>query len=63
MSRLVRGRRYPFGSSLPNLALSLWRMEQQLGEPWKALDNCQHAARKAYYGVPDSPAVRGFTVR
>jgi hypothetical protein len=43
-------------------ALSLWRMEQQLGEPWAALDNCQHAARKAYFGVPDSPTVTAAVV-
>jgi hypothetical protein len=38
-------------------AVSWCRLEQQLGEPWAALDNCQHAAREAYYGVSDSPAV------
>ena len=38
-------------------AAALWRVEQRLGEPWAALDNCQHTARGAYYGVPDSPTV------
>jgi len=38
-------------------AVSWSRMELQLGEQWAALDNCQHAARKSYYGVPGSPAV------
>jgi hypothetical protein len=59
--------RYPFTEvQAPvndyHAALSLWRMEQQLGDPWAALDNCQHSARKAYYGVPDSPAVTGLAV-
>jgi hypothetical protein len=40
--------------------VSWQRMEQQFGDPWAALDNCQHAARKAYYGRPDSPTVTGF---
>jgi len=38
------------------------RMLQQRGEAWDPLDNCQHAARQAYCGVPDSPAVRGVVV-
>jgi hypothetical protein len=38
------------------------RMEQQFGDPWANLDNCQHAARKAYYGVPDSPTVNGIAL-
>jgi hypothetical protein len=59
--------RYPFTEvQAPvndyHAALSLWRMEQQIGEQWAALDNCQHAARKAYYGVPDSPAVTTVVV-
>lgn len=33
------------------------RMADELGEPWAVLDNCQHSARKAYYGVPSSPTV------
>jgi hypothetical protein len=43
-------------------AVSWSRLEQQLGEPWAALDNCQHTARESYYGVPDSPAVTGLAV-
>ena len=43
-------------------AVSWSRLEQQLGGPWAALDNCQHTARESYYGVPDSPAVTGLAV-
>src|SRR6266436_180784 len=43
-------------------ALSWGSMEQQVGEPWAALENCQHAAREAYYGVPDSPIVNGIAL-
>jgi hypothetical protein len=42
--------------------VSWQRMEQQFGDPWAALDNCQHAARKAYYGRPDSPTVNGIAL-
>ena len=38
------------------------RMEQQFGRPRTLLDNCQHAARHAYYGQADSPAVTAIVV-
>ncbi len=38
------------------------RMERQVGRPWALLDNCQHAARQAYYGKAHSPAVTGLAV-
>lgn len=31
------------------------RMADQFGDPWAALDNCQHGARRAYYGKAESP--------
>jgi hypothetical protein len=43
-------------------AVSWSRMEQQFGEQWDPFDNCQHAARNAYYGVPDSPTLTGVAV-
>jgi hypothetical protein len=43
-------------------AVSWQRLQRQLGEQWAALDNCQHTAREAYYGVPDSPAVTTVVV-
>lgn len=43
-------------------AVSWQRLQQQLGEPWAALDNCQHTAREAYFGVPDSPTANGMAV-
>lgn len=41
---------------------SWMRMTQQVGRPWALFDNCQHAARQAYYGKPDSPAVTGLAL-
>lgn len=60
-------RRYPFTEIVSPVndyhgAVSWQRLEQQLGEQWAALDNCQHTAREAYYGVPDSPAVTSIVV-
>ena len=52
--------RYPFkeivapvNNRLGNVAWQ--RMVQQLANPWAVLDNCQHKARRAYYGTPSSP--------
>jgi hypothetical protein len=60
-------KRYNFTGFTPPVNLqhgmeSWSRMTQQVGRPWAALDNCQHAARFAYYGVADSPAVNTATV-
>lgn len=33
------------------------RMEQQFGQSWELVDNCQHGARRAYYGVAESPTL------
>jgi len=54
--------RYPFTEIVAPIndfhgALSWSRMEQQIGDQWAGFDNCQHSARKAYYGVPSSPTV------
>jgi hypothetical protein len=59
--------RYPFTAIQAPVsdyhgALSWVRMEQQVGEEWTPFDNCQHAAREAYYGVPNSPTVNGLAV-
>lgn len=59
--------RYPFTEIIEPVdiqhGLESWsRMEQQFGRPWTLLDNCQHAARHAYYGKADSPAVTGAVV-
>lgn len=59
--------RHPFTQILPPISndhgvMSWSRMERQLGEQWGPLDNCQHAAREAYYGVRDSPTVTGIAV-
>jgi hypothetical protein len=42
--------------------ISWQRMEQQFGDPWVASDNCQHAARRAYYGAPHSPTLNGIAL-
>ncbi len=42
--------------------VSWQRLEQQLGNQWAGLDNCQHTARRAYYGKPDSPTVNGLAI-
>ena len=59
--------RYPFTEIIPPVSaqhgIESWmRMEEQAPRPWALLDNCQHAARQAYYGKPDSPAVNGAMV-
>jgi hypothetical protein len=59
--------RYPFAEIIPPVSiehgLESWRrMEQQVHRPWTLLDNCQHAARHAYYGRAYSPAVNNAAV-
>jgi hypothetical protein len=59
--------RYPFTEIIEPVdiqhGLDSWsRMEQQFGRPWTLLDNCQHAARQAYYAEADSPAVTGVVL-
>jgi hypothetical protein len=63
----IAAQRYRFTEVQPPLndvhgVISWSRMEQQVGDRWGAFDNCQHAARKAYYGRPASPAVAGLAV-
>jgi len=57
--------RYPFAEIVAPVndyhgAASWWRMEQQLGEQWDLLNNCQHGARRAYYGRAESPSLLGW---
>jgi hypothetical protein len=57
-------RRYPFAQVLPPAndqhGAAVWEgMVHELDNPWAVLDNCQHKARKAYYGTPSSPTVDG----
>lgn len=56
--------RYPFAQVVPPAddyhgAIAWQRMIQQQGDPWAVLDNCQHKARRAFYGVPSSPTIDG----
>ena len=56
--------RYPFTGITPPAdeyhgAVAWQRMVQQLNNPWAVLDNCQHKARRAYYGVASSPTLDG----
>lgn len=39
---------------------SFERMRQKMGSEWALLDNCQHAARYAFYGQVDSPSINGL---
>ena len=55
-------RRYPFARVIPPVnnehgMVSWQRMRHQFGDPWAPLDNCQHAARRAYLGRAESPTV------
>jgi hypothetical protein len=59
--------RYPFAQVLPPVndqhgAVAWEGMVQQLDNPWAVLDNCQHKARRAYYGLPSSPFVDGVLI-
>ena len=59
--------RYQFTRVIPPVSnehgMESWRrMEQQFGNSWAALDNCQHSARRSYYGVPSSPTVEGLAL-
>jgi hypothetical protein len=54
--------RYPLKAVIPPVSnqhgVVAWnRMAAQVGEPWSVLDNCQHAARRAYAGQADSPTL------
>jgi hypothetical protein len=59
--------RYQFTNILPPVsnqhgAQSWARLTNQLGDPWAALDNCQHTAREAYYGEASSPVAAGIGI-
>jgi hypothetical protein len=59
--------RYQFTRVIPPVSnehgvISWQRMTQQFGDQWAALDNCQHGARRAYYGRAESPTLVGLGV-
>ena len=57
--------RYQITNVIPPVSnqhgLLAWqRMADQFGDPWAAFDNCQHGARRAYYGRAESPTLIGL---
>ncbi|HLK21215.1 MAG TPA: hypothetical protein VKT81_19830 [Bryobacteraceae bacterium] len=59
--------RYQITNVIPPVSnehgLVTWqRKAQQFGDPWAPLDNCQHGARRAYYGKAESPTATGVGI-